>query len=286
MRDGILVFGASSSTGRVLLQALSGTVWAVSRQADSTRPAERRPHWLRGSLPELTLPPDCRPAQIASLGPLPDFAAWLQRQPWRPQRVVALSSASAVHKARSAAEAERTLAARLIEAERQLHTLARQDGFAGIVLRPTLIWGGGHCALSRLAHLARRWRWVPRPWPVGGARTPLHHRDLAAAVGALLSRPHTPSAGEALLLGGAHTLAIGDLVRAVVRSVGARCLRLPTAILSGGQALARRAGLAFGEGLFGRWPQDQSVDSAAVWSHLGLAPRGFDPQPADWEDRQ
>lgn len=281
MSDGVLVFGASGSTGRALLSQLTGPVWAASRQP-RTAAATNAVQWLHGGLADLDLPTHCRPSRIASLGPLPDFTAWLQRQRWRPGSVVALSSASVLHKAHSPAAVERALATRMRTAERQLQDLAAREGFQCLVLRPTLIWGGGHCALSRLAALARRWHWLPRPWSAGGARSPLHHGDLAAAVRILLSAvPGIPT--EPLLLGGGDTLPIGALVQSVSASAGARCLRVPALALAAGQSIARRAGLAFGEGLFGRWAQDQSVDSGATWTRLGHAPRGFDPRPADWE---
>lgn len=283
MRDRILVFGASSSTGRVLLSKLGEPVWAVTRDAVPDDPAASPVRWVRGGLDAFTLPAPGYAGRIASLGPLPEFVTWLARQSWQPQRVVALSSASVLHKAESPAVAERALAQRLRHAETRLATLAAVAGFECTVLRPTMIWGGGRCALSRLARLARRWRWLPRPWAEGGLRTPLHHRDLAAAVAVLLEHPPGVKLDSPTLLSGPETLRIGALVQRVAQSVGARCLRVPAALLAAGQGLARHAGLAFGEGMMSRWSQQQAVDSRAFWSSLALVPRGFDPQTADWE---
>lgn len=272
------MFGASSSTGRALLRQLDTPVWAVSRRAQPPQPPVQ---WLCSSLADLDVPTAVHGAAVVSLGPLPDFVAWLTGQPWLPRQVIALSSASVLHKAHSPAATEQQVVARLLAAEARLEAHARQHGLACTILRPTLIWGGGQCALSGLARLARRLRLVPRPLTAGGARTPLHHADLARVVAHLLGQLAPPP--RMLLLGGGETLPISTLVERVVRTVGGLSPRCPGPLLRAGMTVARGAGLRFGDGLLDRWEQDQGVDTAAVWQEAGWTPRPFNPGAADWE---
>lgn len=271
-----LLFGASTGTGRQLLGSISGPVWAVSRAPCPSARADLR--WLQADFASLQLP-EGHPGRIYSMGPLPELIGWLQQQSWAPEVVVACSSSSAIVKRDSPDASERMLAVRLQELETRLLELGVHRGFRVCLLRPTLIWGGGRCALSGLARLARRWRLLPRPAGRGGARAPIHCSDLARAA---LALGHTDAFGIHAL-GGGEVLSMAAMVERVAQSVSARCLPVPRLLLQSGLNWARRRGLRFGAGMLARWDHDQQLDDRSTWQQLGLQPAGFAPRSSDWE---
>src|SRR5438045_4110245 len=143
----ILLFGASGAVGRYLLPLLPDAhykVWPVSRDTHAG--------WLIGDLHDARV--DWPRADIViSLGPLDAFAAWLERQPQPPRRVIALSSMSAETKTLSPDPAERALAERLRAAEARLFDCSAGHDIACTIFRPTLIYGA--CTDRSLAPIAR-----------------------------------------------------------------------------------------------------------------------------------
>jgi nucleoside-diphosphate-sugar epimerase len=124
--------------------------------------------------------------------PLRIFAA--TRASFRPstfQRVVAVSSASAVTKAHSPWLFDREWAASVRDAERELI-----GAFQGslTLLRPTLIYGSGSDRnVARLAQFVRRFRIVPLSGGGKGLRAPIHVEDLAAIIVHLVVSAPPPS---------------------------------------------------------------------------------------------
>ena len=278
----LLVFGGSGQVGaRVLARcrALRQPVLALSRHA-GRHVSDDGVRWIGARLPD-AVPPLPPVAAVLSLGPLDLFVEWFTR--WRPTaavQVVALSSMSAVSKARSPHRGERELAERMRRAEDALARRCDDLGAPWTVLRPTLLWGTGmDRSLSRLARMAMRWRCMPLP-QARGLRQPVHVDDVAAAV--LASLHNADASGSCIECGGGERLAVHELFRRVRDSVPQRTVALPVpALLLRGVAPMARFSRAASAAA--RLNDDLLADNARLERVLGVHPRGFGPVPADWQ---
>lgn len=272
-----LVFGLTGQVGRAFRDAVvpgEAELLAVSRHAQADRPDL---HWLQGGLGPALAPAGDFEAFV-SLGPLDLFARWFETSAVAPARVVALGSTSVHSKAASPDPAERELAARLADAEKRLAAACHRKGSALVLLRPTLIYGGGERSLSRIVGLARRWHWLPLPRNATGRRQPVHAGDLAQTVLECLRSP-SPRVGAYDLPGG-ETLAYDRMLERVleVAAPGARLVRVPAPLFRAGVRLLSRLGLeGAGEGLLARFEHDLVFDAGPAVRDLGYAPRPFRP---------
>lgn len=275
-----LVLGASGQVGYFLLRRLGRDMIAVARNIPSWSSGERA-KWQCLDLWTATEPPAA--TQLISAGPLDGCVAWLERVgAGALQRIVALSSMSAVHKQDSPDACERALAARLLEHEQRLLAFAERHGIACTLLRPTLIWGAGlDRSLTPYAQRAARRGFAFIPAAASGLRQPVHADDLAAICIALLAR--TPATPAPLELGGGERLPLAELLARCVHSVDARALRvpMPRALLAAAGAAASRLGFESGA-VAVRALTDQCADSEATWREFGLTARGFAPVAADF----
>jgi nucleoside-diphosphate-sugar epimerase len=274
-----LVFGYTGQVGQALAAPLLAAGWkavAVSRQPREAAPGVL---WRQGALPApvgLDEPYDA----IVSLGPLDAFADAMAAATPRAGRVVAIGSTGLHSKAESPDPGERELAARLAAAEASLAATLAPRGIAGVVLRPTLVYGLGlDRSLSPLVDFARKRGWLPLPWRADGLRQPVHVADVAAAVLACLQAP-SPLAGSFDLPGG-EALPFAAMVRRTlaVHVPGARVVRVPTPVFRLGLAVARN-GLGAGvsaSGFLARLGRDQVFDAAPAHAAFGYQPRAFTP---------
>jgi nucleoside-diphosphate-sugar epimerase len=264
----VLVFGASGAIGHFLLPRLAPDhcILPVSRSP--------RPGWVRADLADVSAEwPD---AEIAlSLGPLDAFAAWLDRNGCHGlRRVVAMSSMSAESKCASPDPAERALAERLRSAEGTLMRVASARDIAWTIFRPTLIYGAGSDrSLAPIARFARRWRLLPIPFPAGGLRQPVHARDLAEAVLAVLANPAT--FGKTYELGGGERLRFDAMLWRLQRAAPGFVLPVPVP-LPALRLLARlRPGIRVTPGSLRRLRQQLLADHTAATRDFGYAPAAF-----------
>lgn len=273
-----LVFGLTGQVGVALRAALApgeAGLLAVSRQPQAAAPGL---DWLTGEFGPGLDPGEGFDA-VLSLGPLDRFASWFEACGLAPERVVALGSTSVHSKSGSPDPEERALAARLAEAEERLASACVARGSALVLLRPTLIYGGGERSLSRIVGLARRWHWLPLPRDATGLRQPVHAGDLAAAVLACLRAP-APRVGRYDLPGG-ETLSYDEMLRRVlaVAAPRSRLVRVPGPLFRAGVRMLTMLGLrGAGEGLLARLNRDLVFDAGPAERDLGYAPRAFQPQ--------
>jgi nucleoside-diphosphate-sugar epimerase len=276
------VLGATSLVGRPLLDRLAcegRELLACSRFA-ALQPQTAGMTWWRPGEP---LPSDLRVGSWIALCPLwftVEAFDWLVAS--GATRLVALSSTSAVTKARSPDAGERRLADRLLTAENELEARVRMAGLTLIVLRSTMIYNGtSDQNTARIAAFVRRFRWFPIAGPALGLRQPVHADDVAAACIAALAHPapkgmYTISGGEAL--------PFREFVERICHSHGLppRLVPLPrlawhvaslfSDVFSGGDWVT--AGTAT------RMNDDLSCDHAAATQDLGFRPRPFQPSPS------
>ncbi len=269
-----IVFGGSGQIGQFLLPRLVAlgepSVCALSRSAHSGQPGV---DWLRGALPDAPGLPQ-EPTALISLGPLPEFAEWLERASLRSQpRVVAMSSMSALSKADSPDPSERAMIATLVAAEQRLIACCERRGLRWTLLRSTLIYGAGtDKSLAPIARAAMRWRVFPLPQG-RGLRQPVHADDLALAVLGALEHPR--SAGCVIAVGGGERMRASEMFARVRAGlpVGTLPLPIPRALFGVlATLLPRRAAMV------ARLDTDLVADNADAQRLLGLHARPFKPQ--------
>ncbi len=273
----LLVTGLSSQPGWFLKTALAEHPAAV------TAIGRRRPAELPGNVAwrgaDLETPPRDLPAarvllHMAPIWLLPPLLDALSDTP--PAALIAVSSSSARTKARTADPHERRLAERLTRGEQAVQDHAEHYGITCHILRPTLIYGHpSRGIVPRIRGIGRRLRVFPVPMAATGLRQPLHAADLAAALWRLVSAPG--DSGTSLQeIGGGERLTFGAMIRRMLASAvpPIRPFPVPAPLL---RSVLRVAPGDVGPGMLDRLTQDQIADDRALWQHLGLTPRPFQP---------
>ena len=273
----IIIFGASSQIGHFLLPCLQRQgeeVLAISRNIRLARDGVR---WVTGRLPQ-DLPKLPRASAYISLGPLGDFARWLNSIAPQPgTRVIAASSMSAESKRHSVVPAERALSRHLRESEAALSKVCEQHDCPWTILRPTLIYGAGlDKSLSPIARRALRTRVFPLP-AGNGLRQPVHADDIAQAVLAALDTP--AAAGKILSLGGGERITAREMFARVRRSLPVTTLPLPFPgwLLGIAGHLLPQV-----QGPLARLESDLIADNHELEQLLHIHPRSFRPEARCW----
>jgi len=193
-------------------------------------------------------------------------------------RIIATSSMSAETKRDSSMPAEREISRQLREGEVALAAACARHGCAWTVLRPTLIYGAGmDKSLTPIARRAMRTRLFPLP-SGSGLRQPVHADDIAQAVLAALEC--SAAAGRILPIGGGERLPAGEMFARVRRSLPQATLPLPLPawlLQLGRYALPRL------RGPLNRLDVDLIADNGELQSLLGISPRPFRPESAQWK---
>ncbi len=272
-KDEILVFGASSQIGDALLPLLSATKQPVQAISRGHHAAHSSVRWVRGDFASTQL----SPPKVISLGPLADFANWLESAR-SIERVIAVGSVSLRHKSGSTAAEERAVAALLAEAEQRIEQRCLELNAQLTILRPCMLYGVGRDhTVAPARRFAQNRGWLPLPVPAGGLRQPLHVADLAEAVRQCLEGA---AIGETLELGGAERLRFDQLLRSIAASVPncrprplpLQAMRLGCALLAPWVPRIRRLHRALN-----RANVDQLPDETLTRQCLDWRPRPFNP---------
>ncbi len=281
-----LVLGASGQIGRYLVPRLlhdGQVVHAPSRSARSS--AHPRLHWFEADL-FAGLPALPAFDAIFSLGPLDGFAHWLEHAviDGTPQ-LIAFGSMSAVSKRDSIDEAERALAARLLDSERRVIEAAGARGLPWTLFRPTMIYGAGiDRSLSMLARRGCALRVFPRLRGALGLRQPVHAEDLADAC--MLAVNNARAYDMTFELGGGERLTVATMLERVREAMPLRALALPipmAAIDALSRLCARVPSLrALGPAIARRLREDLVADITIAGEQLDWHPRAFLPNAATW----
>ncbi len=257
------VIGAGSLVGGHLLSQLGAAGWkALSWKKGVTRP-------------EGAAAPVADWISLAPIWTLADYFGLFEAVGAR--RVVALSSTSVWSKADSDDPEEQVLVARLRLGEAQLQAWGGHQGVDWVLLRPTLIYGGGEDRnVSEIARLITRFGWFPL-WGGGhGLRQPVHAADVAGACVAALT---APVAGQTYALSGGETLPYRHMVLRVFEALGRPPRLLPVPLWLFRLVLVplhlvpryRHWRLAMAR----RMGQDLVFDHQPAVRDLGFAPRPF-----------
>lgn len=238
--------------------------------------------WLQGDLfgdmPDLV---DANIETIYSVGPLDGLAQWLcgARLPAL-RRIVALSSMSVEVKADSSDGKERALASQLRHSENEVIAFCQANAVAGVLLRPTLIYGAGvDRSVSALLRFGHRWRLFPVISGATGLRQPIHADDLAAACISASSTAAIPT--KTLAVGGGEQLSFADMLGRIRASLAVRTIPVPVPLMLARTALRllrlHPRWRYLSEGLIDRLQVDQIVENGPACRDLHWRPRSFLP---------
>ena len=280
-----LIFGGSGQIGTPLLQRLLHGRWQVTALSRAPQADAPGLHWLRGDLTTLPALP-ARVDAIFSCGPLDAFARWYAGSRIEAARVIAFGSTSVATKVDSRDLYERDLVARLRGGEEAVLAAALARDANATLLRPTLVYGAGRDAtLTRIAALARSYRWFPLPRGASGLRQPVHVQDLADAAWRAIDA--APAFGRGYDLPGGETLAYREMVARVLAALqpSPRLVELPAPLFRLALLAARVGGRAdsLGDAAVARMREDLVFDAAPAQRDFGYSARGFAPTAVMFE---
>lgn len=215
---------------------------------------------------------------LMSIYALPDYFAMLSGYGVR--RIVCLSSTSVFTKTQSSDPAETALAAQFVESERRLIAWAEANDIEWIILRPTLVYGGGRdLNVSEIARFISRFGFFPLLGAGKGLRQPVHTQDVAFACCRALTGK--ACANRAYNISGGETLTYRDMVNRIFAGLGRvpRILTVPywafAVAVRAAKVLPRFRALS--PAMAQRMNQDMIFDHAEAAQDLGFQPRPFRP---------
>ena len=276
------VIGARSVIGQYLLQDLqdsSARVVAYTRRSGQSQ--DSRIAWRRfssGIEPSVKARPEVIREWIiaAPIWVLPEHFELLAATGAR--RLVAVSSTSRFAKLQSSDPEEQRVAARLAQGELALEEWSARNEVDWIVLRPTLIYGGGGDKnITTAARFILRFGFYPIVGAGSGLRQPVHAADVAKACILALDARHL--AQRAYNVSGAATLTYKEMITEVFRVLRRepRFVRVPSALVSGAVAILRllpnfrHLTAAMGD----RMDQDLVFDNRSATADFGFSSRPY-----------
>ena len=276
-----VILGASSLVGRHLVKRLvecGFDGWCLSRRSE---PAgyDTPPGFTWKSVPEFKSLKVSATITVFSLAPISALPALFEHVSGA-DRLIALSSSSAIFKMESPDPRERDQAQALRWAEKTVQRHCAENGIAWTIFRPTLVYDPG-CDrnVSAIAAFVRRFGVFPIVWPGTGHRQPIHADDVAQA---MVSAAHVPAARGALFdLPGGETLTYRMMVRRIFEATGRRpvLLYLPLGLARPTfNAWRAVTGADYSAASLERMNMDLTLDPNPVQEALGITCRPFRPE--------
>lgn len=200
------------------------------------------------------------------------------------KRLVVLSSTSRFTKKDSTVAEERELVQRFIDAENRLQRWAEENNIDWVILRPTLIYGGGKDKnISEIMRIIRRFRFFPLLGQAKGLRQPVHAQDIAKACFSAISSP--AAVNKSYNLSGGETLTYKQMIERVFMAMGFKpiMIKLPITLL--GMAIEILHCLpryrSWTTAMVERMNQDLAFDHSEAKRDLDYNPRLFELSAAD-----
>jgi nucleoside-diphosphate-sugar epimerase len=262
--------------GEQLLPALKESGWQVTAFSRQLVPAaDHRVEWRR--LSEIDF--NSQIPYWVSITPISILPGYLDAmRSHGARRVVAVSSTSRFSRASSSDPSEQALGKEIAEIESRVQAWAEGLGIDWVILRPTLIYGGGRDRnITEIARFIRRSGFFPLLGGGRGLRQPVHAEDVAAACIAALDSGAAKN--RAYNISGAERLTYREMVRRVFAALGRAPRTLPVPLWAFRLGIAcmrvlpryRQWTAAMAE----RMNQDLVFDHAEAARDLGFRPRPF-----------
>ena len=213
---------------------------------------------------------------------LPDYFDWLKSL--GAKRIVALSSTSRFTKVESQDPTETEIVKMLVQGEEKLIRWATAHDVEWVILRPTLIYGGGKDKnISTIVRFIRRFGFFPILGKGQGYRQPIHVDDVAMACYQALNQDSVSN--QAYNISGSEKLTYREIVNRVFTALGKkpRLISLPLPVLKVGLAVMkmipryRYLTLA----MITRMNEDMVFDHDAATRDFGFSPQPFELKEND-----
>jgi nucleoside-diphosphate-sugar epimerase len=166
---------------------------------------------------------------------------------------------------------------------REAEAVFAKSGLPGVVIRPSMVYGGGDKNVSRMAYYLTKTPIVPLPDGGRALIQPVHYQDVAASIEAAMFRPH--ACGEPIVVAGPQAMTIRSLVETVAEALGrrVRIVPMPSQILHIAAAATRAIPGIPSVSRFQveRMLEDRSFDITDMRSRLEIAPRPFTIDESD-----
>jgi uncharacterized protein YbjT (DUF2867 family) len=192
----------------------------------------------------------------------------LQNPPRNLQRIVAVGSTRSF----TALEDKHADAIRAAEEKFQ------DSGLPGVMLQPSMIYGGGDKNVSRIAYYLTLTPFVPLPNGGRALIQPVHYEDVVAAIEAALFSPKAP--GTPIIVAGPRAITIRSLVEKVAQQIGRRIrvVSVPMSSLYLAAAITRMLPWFPSVSKFqiDRMLEDRAFDISEMLDRLGVHPRDFE----------
>lgn len=275
----VIVTGATSQTGRLLLPMLAAKgfeICALSRSPSSDISGAK---WLKCDLEQAGFLEQKADA-IIHIAPITLAPTLLSLADYNLKRFICFSSTSIFIKTASRDPRERNLMEQMRRAEEEIISLCGQHGIAWTIVRPTLIYGLGlDRNIAVIEKFIKKTGFFPVAYKGRGKRQPVHAGDLAAACVNLLDNPN--SFNKAYNLTGGETLSYYEMVRRIAQTRGTRVkiINLPPWLFRSAIYLLR---LLPGReymttAMVDRMKQDLVFDHSEATRDFGYCPRLFSP---------
>jgi len=208
------VIGASSLVGRRVLAELSHAdvqVYAFSRSEPES--SNGNIQWVQIGSTVQTL--NITISHWICAAPIWVLSEYLQMiDVYGAQRIVALSSTSAISKQNSSDTLEVNTAKRLQSSENKLQLWAEKKNITWVILRPTLIYGFNKDKnIAEITRFIKRFGFFPLFGQGKGLRMPVHANDVATAC--ILSIQHPTVSNYIYNISGAETLSYKEMVKRI-----------------------------------------------------------------------
>lgn len=275
----VLVTGGGGLLGSRLIISLAGSGYQITGLGRGKCPAELQSicEWLSFDLvadQQIQHNTDIL-IHCAPLWLLPDFLQNLQRQA-NIRRCIAMSSTSAIAKAKAMDHQDRDLARRLLDAENKIKGLTA-DNISTTILRPTLIYGYGKDKnITVIANFIKKFGFFPVAGKAVGLRQPVHVDDLVKAIIDIIENPRAYS--KTYNLGGVQTMTYRAMVEKIFLKLGRspRIVGLPLPLY---RLLLAIRNSGYSPGSADRMNQNLDYDIEPAIADFNYRPQGFLQNP-------
>lgn len=279
----VLVSGASTDLGEALLRKLNvlgNQVVAVSRST-ARRPQSDQLRWLNSAYFSLAPAADHPRIEqwihVAPIWTAREFEGTFTRG--APERIIAVSSTSAVVKSDSGNQKDQQVVAKLLAGEEWVARYAESVGADYTILRPTMIYGGPRNKnINLVKRVIRLLGFFPIVGTGSGKRQPVHVDDVADACKILLGKRNVL---ERYNIAGRELMSYRDMVERVFANLEKK----PRFVVVSGplarsilKLLSKIPGLTmFTPEVADRMSTDQNFSIDEAVRDFGFDPREFNP---------
>ena len=171
-------------------------------------------NWIQSDLNKLTQPIESEAEILIFTAPIWLLPLMLDNLPKKIKRIICFSSTSIITKNNSVNLQERSLVAKLIDAERQINEKCLMLRINYTIFRPSLVYGNGFDQnISQIINFITKYRFFPIYKQAKGYRQPVHVEDLA--IGCLQALENINSYNKIYNLAGAEQITYLQMVERI-----------------------------------------------------------------------